>query len=79
VVETSFATNHPVLFALDKFYNSKNIKVSSIPKKNWDKCFINSVGDYDNNNFTNVGHHKLTIVQKNLSDLYDINEKLLDE
>ena len=79
VVETSFATNHPVLFALDKIYNSENIKVSSIPKKNWDKCFINSVGDYDNNNFTNVGHYKQSIVQKNLPDLYDINEKLLDE
>ena len=79
VEDTQFADNYPVLFTLDKIYNSESIKVSSIPKKNWDKCFINKVGDYNDSNFTSVGTHKQNLVPKNLPDLYDINEKLLDE
>ena len=79
VEDTQFADNYPVLFTLDKIYNSESIKVRSIPKKNWDKCFINKVGDYNDSNFTNVGTYKQNLVPKNLPDLYDINEKLLDE
>jgi hypothetical protein len=79
VEDTKFPTNYPVLFTMDHIYNSNDISVYSIPKKNWDKCFVNRIWDFKPNDFRNIGTHKHILALHNPNNHYDFNEKLLDE
>jgi hypothetical protein len=78
VEDTRFPTEYPVLFTTDHVYNSTNINVYSIPKKNWGKCFVNQIRDFKPKDFRNTGTHK-QIIMFDTSGFYDFNEKLLDE
>jgi len=79
VEDTKFPTNYPVLFTMDHIYTSKDISVYSIPKKNWDKCFVNRIWDFKPNDFRNIGTHRHILALHNPNNNYDFNEKLLDE
>jgi hypothetical protein len=60
-------------------HNSKNITVSSIPKKNWGKCFVNKISDFTPTNFKGTGSYKQVLKLHNQNDYFEMNEKLLDE
>jgi hypothetical protein len=79
VEDTRFPAEYPVLFTIDHVYNSKNINVYSIPKKNWGKCFVNKIWDFKPKEFKNTGTHRHILSLHNPSNYYEFNEKLLDE
>jgi hypothetical protein len=79
VEDTKFPNEYPVLFTTDHIYTSNNINVYSIPKKNWDKCFVNRIWDFKPNDFRNFGTHRHILALNNPANNLDINEKLLDE
>ena len=79
VEDTKFPTNYPVLFTTEDIYNSTNIIVSSIPKKNWGKCFVNKIWDFTPTDFKGTGSYKQVLKLHNQNDYFEMNEKLLDE
>jgi len=65
---------------MENVYNSTNLNVYSIPKKNWGKCFVNRIWDFRPHHFRTTGTHKQVLSLHNPSGQYDdFNEKLLDE
>ena len=78
VEDTKFTSEFPVLFAMERKYNSEDIATSSIPKQNWDKCFINKVEDFEPSRFSATGTNYQVLRWVETGRFYDINEKLLD-
>lgn len=78
VEDTKFTSEFPVLFAMERKYSSEDIATSSIPKQNWDKCFINKVEDFEPGRFSATGTNYQVLRWVEPGTYYDINEKLLD-
>ena len=67
--------SRPKIATVERTFNSTNINVYSIPKENWNKCFLNSIKDFDPSYYTPTGSQKQMISVESFRD-YDINDKL---
>jgi hypothetical protein len=67
--------SRPKLAILERTFNSTNINTSSIPKENWDKCFLNSIKDFDPAYYKPKGSINQMIMAKDYGS-YDINDNL---